>query len=217
MTKDSEDLGKTVENGKSMSPSTAATNEALTREQFDFHLEEYKSLRTEIDSFYAQMYKTEDYSIIGAAAVWSLIFATGLKDEHDPFVLVVPFLPICLFVAGLLRFRSYKQRVGRAATYIAFLEEMLAYEGGWEHFIWRSRIQDIGNHDKPDNWEWKRSKPFKDRFIERAEKWNQPRLRYSFFTRQTEKFWFSLISINAFLAFFWVWAYQYNYVFEIFF
>lgn len=102
----------------------------LEDQQFQFHLDEYRSLKTEIE------YRVKDTGrieyVIAVAVV--VIYAWLSQRTVDPLIW---WLPILLPALGLAREIGLLLRIMQIAEYIREIEATICAERpfGWEHFL----------------------------------------------------------------------------------
>ncbi|MGE8153243.1 hypothetical protein ACQKP5_18600 [Pseudomonas vancouverensis] len=112
----------------------------MSDEQREFHLEEFKQLKSEISSLLARVETLFKYGLIGSAAVYTWFLTQfGLADSGlSSEVLLLGFLipPVLVFFFGLLALSTYSH-VSRMGKYLKKIERELGAEHlGWEQY-WR--------------------------------------------------------------------------------
>lgn len=110
---------------------------AVTEEQLRFHLEEYKSIRSEIAYTLKLIYDFFIWGTLasGAIAAWLLTNAEQIEALGDVHRRIAWFIP--LFVAGLAcaGFYHFTQVIRILGDYSKKLEDLLSVPGfGWEAF-----------------------------------------------------------------------------------
>jgi hypothetical protein len=112
----------------------------------DPNLAELILCRQEIMSYHEQVFRMENYAMIGVGGMYAwLIVEKDKFSEHQDLVFFIPFLLILLVY---IRIRGYKYRIARQALYIARLENKLSLNPGWEHFVWHSRSFKYATEEK---------------------------------------------------------------------
>ena len=121
-----------------------------------FHLEEYKALRREIQSRNEQQSATERSVILAIAAIYSFL-ATILRDasfyqQIRPVLWLVWWVPVALSGVGLLRWLNDHMMIGRIAEYIRIYESQTSWgiQGldGWERHIESRRNRGFIHNDR---------------------------------------------------------------------
>jgi hypothetical protein len=93
-------------------PNTAARN---------FRLEEYKSLREEIQKRTDRQVNLETYIILALAVVYGFLVTTpeqNLPKDIAPLLRLLWWIPVVLLFTGLFRWRSNHRMIVRIATYL---------------------------------------------------------------------------------------------------
>jgi len=97
-----------------------------------FYIEEYKSLREEINTKLKERLEYNRWGLVGLAALYSYL----LSHPGNPILFWVPF---CLSVAMIVHFNEEHRMVANAATYINTQIERWAAGGdapqGWENYL----------------------------------------------------------------------------------
>jgi hypothetical protein len=126
-----------------MSPSTSGSQghggPTLTTEQFQFHLEEYKSLRQEIDTRIKEIFTIVVYCVTAISAVYGTILAgvlTGHVVPSDRPLLSNVLLVTCIFpVFGWFKSFELSSMIWTIAEYLRSIERKIGVVG------WEQRIQ----------------------------------------------------------------------------
>jgi hypothetical protein len=98
----------------------------------DFYLEEYKSLREEINTKLKDRLEFSRWGLIGLGVLYSYIFS-------NPGKTILFWVPVCLSLAMLEHLNEEHRMVGKAADYISTQIERWAAGGatpeGWEKYL----------------------------------------------------------------------------------
>ncbi len=105
--------------------------------QFTFLVEEYKSLRSQIDTVVKETWVLETGAIAGTAVVYAWL----AKSPNVNIAGVAWWIPILFPFFGLLRQLAMLRRVMHMAEYIRSLEDAICTEEphGWETFLVEKR------------------------------------------------------------------------------
>ncbi len=103
-------------------------------------LEEFKSLRSEIDIHIQARAKLENQVFIGVFALYGWLFS--LTNISDPVLFRVGLgLPIIISITGFLRWSAIQLRTVEIGTYLKVIEIRMLRDklGGWENYLDRVR------------------------------------------------------------------------------
>jgi nicotinamide riboside transporter PnuC len=108
----------------------------------DFHIEEFKLLRTEIMADSAELGRIEQLSATAIGAIW--VWILGRSQPSSPFIVLIPIL---VAASGWLRWNTQFKGLYGVADYIKLLEEQYAELPllGWEHFVDERRTELLKN------------------------------------------------------------------------
>jgi hypothetical protein len=106
----------------------------MTESTFEYHLEEYRSLKSEIEYRVKSTEKIE--GIVGLAVV---AMYTWLTQNSVPYL--VWWMPVVLTVLGAVRQAALLTRIMHVSEYVKRLELEFAHKNlkGWEHFLTKKR------------------------------------------------------------------------------
>jgi hypothetical protein len=106
----------------------------MTNEQRQYHLAEYKSLKSEIAEAFKESFQVVVFSVTANAAIVTFVTSHSDLVGHGSFrfVSVIPlFVAVVSYALYLLRRRS----INRIAKYLYKLEAVFSAKGlGWERF-----------------------------------------------------------------------------------
>lgn len=104
--------------------------------EIQFHIEEYKALRSEIEMNYDLIFKIERTMFALISAIYAVLFG-GKNIAFVGNLDALWFLPPVLAGCVAWRIRDYSHGIIRIGSYIASnIESKLAHEGsGWEYSI----------------------------------------------------------------------------------
>lgn len=91
-----------------------------------FQIEEYKSLRKEIEVYLAEARSQERYVVIGVGAIWAWLLAHN-NHENLPWL-----MPVFLTAAVALRSFGIDRHFKQLKRYLCLLEKEFDVNG-WEH------------------------------------------------------------------------------------
>jgi hypothetical protein len=110
----------------------------------EFHLEEFKALRSEIESATATIVRLTQYMLLISAVAYAVAFGISEKVgqkvlPHQPAVLLLFFPLLCSLIGGYVCVGT-AFAIKRIGAYISKLEGRIAWEGlGWERHNKTSR------------------------------------------------------------------------------
>ena len=106
--------------------------------QEEFLLEQYKSLRSEINNNIAEIRSLQRFAVVGVAAVWAWIAVNAAAAPRW-----AAFTPLVFVVLGVVYSRQVLREMGEQGTFIAtviepsFCGDQSAAQTGWENWIRR--------------------------------------------------------------------------------
>jgi hypothetical protein len=134
----------------------------LTTQKFQFHLEEYKSLRQEIDTRIKEIFTIVVYCVTAISAVYGTILAgvlTGHVVPSDRPLLSNVLLVTCVFpLFGWFKSYELSSMIWTIAEYLRCIESSIGVVG------WEQRIEDLRARSRrgpfPRFWESLISPPY---------------------------------------------------------
>ncbi|PHR86159.1 MAG: hypothetical protein COA78_38230 [Blastopirellula sp.] len=105
-----------------------------------FLMEEYSSLRSEIENHLQDRKKLDGQVLAGIFGIYVWVF-TRSADVNVDLVRIALFIPSIVCVLGFLKWLSIMAKMFAAADYVVRIEKLLLDTDhfGWEHFIQRRR------------------------------------------------------------------------------
>ena len=123
-------------------------NSADRNLEFQFHVEEHRSLRSEIVDSIKETRQIERLVLVGTAAIWAWLVTDGKVVPKPSY-----WIPVLLVFGGALRSWTLWRSVERAAAYLMEIEvEIPKFKNlpGWENWL-RSRQGEDGSPAKVQN------------------------------------------------------------------
>jgi hypothetical protein len=104
----------------------------MEKMQVQFHLEEYRSLKNEVEYRVKATEQIELLVVVGIAGLY-----TWLSKESGTASGGIWWLPVVLVTLGAFRQIALLNRIMEITSYIREIENRLCLEdpGGWEHFL----------------------------------------------------------------------------------
>jgi hypothetical protein len=115
-------------------------------EAFTFHMNEYNTLRKEMEMRNQELLKLQTYAVIGTFAAWSWLATTS-----RPLPKFIWYLPTILTILCFTKARTHLGGIFRSAEYLRELEKAvpkLPPLQGWENFVQDKRVKGLGR------WSW---------------------------------------------------------------
>lgn len=111
--------------------------DATVQQPDEFHAEEYRSLRREIESANAEAWRLERYCATACGVVW--VWALGRGGTLSS--VAASGTAVLVSAYGFMRSRALYRSIDWLASYVLTLEDTYADPrlGGWEHHIRYSR------------------------------------------------------------------------------
>jgi hypothetical protein len=109
-------------------------------QEFEFHIEEYRTLRAEISELLNESRAIERYVLLGSGAVWAWL----VTKNNSNLPLLSWWIPLFFSFFGAFRSYALWRAISRAGEYIRILEEILLKTDkvkGWETWISQSDRQ----------------------------------------------------------------------------
>ena len=110
---------------------------AMTAAEFQFHLEEYKSLRAEIAANIKAGFDAYLYALVSSGGIiaWLIIHKTEIAEYGALGRAVAAGLPLFVTVLAAIITRFHVRNMVRVASYLQKLERRVGAPGlGWEGF-----------------------------------------------------------------------------------
>ena len=107
-----------------------------------FLMEEYSSLRSEIENHLQDRKKLDGQVLVGIFGIYVWVF-TRSADVNPDLVRIALFIPSIVCALGFLKWLSIMAKMFTAADYVVRIEKLMVdtEKFGWEHFIQRRRTE----------------------------------------------------------------------------
>jgi hypothetical protein len=111
----------------------------------EFHLEEFKALKAEIEFASARIVRLTQYVLLVSAVAYSVSFGISEKSKvPDQTAILLLFFPLLCSLVGFFVCVRTAFRIRQTGNYISLLEDKMALPGlGWEHHIASHRMAGI--------------------------------------------------------------------------
>lgn len=118
-----------------------AGHDEASENEINFHLEEFKSLRSEIEARLKDSLMFAQYCLLGSAGVIAWLATTDPNKITPALFQAAWWIPFILCLFGSLRAYAMLSRIMEIAEYIRVIEKAFASKEirGWEHFLERKR------------------------------------------------------------------------------
>ena len=103
------------------------TPEHNAQNAFEFHLEEYKRLVSEIQSKVIGLRDFERFAVLGIAALYAWFFSQStVTFDREPFVSDVRWIPVAISLLGFFRSYTGRRSIFQISQYLTKIEEVYA-------------------------------------------------------------------------------------------
>jgi hypothetical protein len=117
---------------------------------FQFHLEEFKRLSSQISDLSAERRRLDQLAILSTGGIFSWLAVTVVHPDTLRLISYAWWLPSTFAIFGLLRHEGITASIDRNAEYIARIEHLYAHQGllGWESSMKAVTEQAAVSHNK---------------------------------------------------------------------
>ena len=115
----------------------------MNDQQFQFHLEEYKSLKTEIEYRVKGTDRIEYVLVAAMIATYAWLVSNGSDLKNNQWIW---WVPVAIPIIGALRQAALLRRIVHLSEYIRTLEQVLCSKNpptGWETFLLGKRRKEL--------------------------------------------------------------------------